>query len=290
MKIGIIGMGMVGEAVAFGLNRIGHEIYGYDINPSRSKCEYGEDGGLLDTQLLFICTPTLTTPVDGKCDMRSVWDSIDQLNECRYQGLVVIKSTVLPGTTNEVARHYPSLRVAFCPEFLRERARFHDFYENMEICIAGVFEDELLAPPVPRPWDVEQIREAHGPLPKHFVVMTPTEAELAKYFVNCFNAYRINFANAFFDVCKHLGADYNKIKDAVTHRADTRSSYLDSNEQFRAFGGACLPKDTQAFATFVASTGLFTSLFNSIVSENERVQKGHVTVDDYCGVTKERVA
>ncbi len=100
--------------------------------------------------------------------------------------------------------------------------------------------------------------------------MTSTEAELAKYFVNCFNAYRVNFANAFYEVCQKLGADYAAIKDAVAARSGMTPDYLTCNAGTRGFGGACLPKDTKAFAVFVDSLGLPTGLFAGIVQENER--------------------
>jgi UDP-glucose 6-dehydrogenase len=116
--------------------------------------------------------------------------------------------------------------------------------------------------------DADLIRRAHGNLPKNFVMMTPTEAELAKYFVNCFNAYRVNFANAFYDVCGSLGANYSTIKDAVTKRSGIAPDYLTANEQTRGFGGACLPKDTEAFAMFVADLKLPSTLFKDIVVEN----------------------
>jgi UDPglucose 6-dehydrogenase len=266
MKIGIIGMGMVGGAVAFGLRRIGHEVIGYDLHPDRcGSCTFGD---VLSTELVFVCVPT-PLGADAKCDISIVEATVQKLVDNHYRGLIVIKSTVPPGTTERLNNHFLH-PIAFCPEFLRERARFYDFYENMELCIAGVRHEHF----------ARLIREAHGSIPKNFVVMTPTEAELAKYFVNCFNAYRINFANAFFDVCKYLGADYRTVKDAVMHRRDTQSAYMDSNPAFREFGGACLPKDTQAFASFVHDLSLYTGLFANIVSENNRVRRNIVTLSD----------
>lgn len=271
MKIGIIGLGMVGEAVAFGLRRVGHEVIGYDSNPAKSSASFES---ILKTELIFVCVPTPT--IDFKCNSDIVWSVVTRLNEEGYKGLIVIKSTVPPGTTTHLKEVFPDMRLAFCPEFLRERARFSDFVENHELCVAGVFNDT----------EALMIREAHGNLPKHFVKMPPTEAELLKYFVNCFNAYRVNFANAFYDVCKHLGADYGVIKNAVTKRSGISPDYLTCNEQTREFGGACLPKDTQAFASFARSLGLYTGVFDNIVWENERLKNGYVTVGDF----KEHVA
>ena len=264
MKIGVIGLGMVGEAVAFGLRRVGHEVVGFDKDPKKG----GSIGGVLKTDLIFVCVPT---PLDqnGRCDTSIVKSVVENLQFNQYGGLVAIKSTIPPGTTEWLVDQF-KLRIAFCPEFLRERARFSDFVENHELCIAGTYYSA----------EAELLREAHGDLPKHFVQMAPREAELAKYFVNCFNAQRVVFANAFYDVCKHLDADYNAIKDAVCHRAGIRPDYLTCNEQTREFGGACLPKDTQAFASFVNNLGLMTHVFETIVDENKRVGNQMVGVGD----------
>ncbi len=254
MKIGVVGLGMVGEAVAYGLRRIGHEVIGYDIDPAKS----GEPlAGLLLAKLIFVCVPTPTNP-EGHCDTGIVDAVLGDLAAAKYHGLAVIKSTVPPGSTDSWRRKY-NLRLAFCPEFLRERARFSDFVDNHDLCITGALHEK----------DADLIRQAHGSLPKHFVWMSPTEAELAKYFVNCFNAYRVNFANAFYDVCEKLGAHYPTIKDAVCKRTGMTGDYLTCNEQTRGFGGACLPKDTKAFAAFVHSIGLPAGLFGEIVQNNE---------------------
>ena len=257
MKIGVIGLGMVGEAVAFGLRRIGHTVIGFDKDPAKNQ---GSVGDLWATDLVFVCVPT-PLGADRQCDVSIVESVVDNLKYNHYAGLVVIKSTVTPGTTEYLAGK-TGLRMAFCPEFLRERARFSDFVENHELCIAGSYKTS----------DVELIRQAHGDLPKHFVRMTPVEAELAKYFVNCFNAQRVVFANAFYDVCQYLGADYSHIKDAVCQRSGIGPDYLTCNEQTREFGGACLPKDTMAFDTFVHQLGLVTKVFGAIVDENDRVR------------------
>lgn len=265
MKIGIIGLGMVGEAVAFGFRRIGHEVIGYDTDLAKGG---GSWESLLATEMVFICVPT---PLKNfRCDTTIVADVVKRLRSSNYTNLVVIKSTVPPGTTEALATS--GLWMAFCPEFLRERARFSDFVDNHELCIAGVDKFPEAA--------TELIRKVHGALPKHFVVMRSCEAELAKYFVNCFNAYRVNFANAFYDVCKHLGTDYTVVQDAVCQRSGITPDYLMANQQTREFGGACLPKDAQAFASFVGELGLATGLFAQIVLENERVKQGLIQVRD----------
>lgn len=253
MNVGIIGLGVVGSAVQHGLQRVGQHVTGYDIRDPGTGLE-----NVLGADVIFICVPTPPSN-DGACDVSIVEKVISELDAARFEGLVAIKSTVTPGTTERLSKQ-SSLRIAFCPEFLRERAAYSDFVDNHELLVIGAFADN----------DFALIRDSHGWLPQHVVHLTPTEAELCKYFSNVLNALRIVFANEFYEVANALGADYTRIKQAMVHRSDIPDRYLDCNEHFRGFGGVCLPKDTQAFAQFVRHLGLNLSLFETIVCENEK--------------------
>lgn len=256
MIIGIIGLGVVGSAVKHGLERLGHNIKAYDIKLPQSNLE-----SILDTELCFICVPT---PPDsnGSCDISIVEKVVGELTDKNYRGLCVVKSTVTPGTTDDLQKKY-GIRLAFCPEFLRERAAYTDFVENHDLCVIGTNDAA----------DFELIKTAHGRLPRHFAHLTPLEAEFAKYFSNIFNALRITFANEFYEVCKATGADYSKIKQALVHRDTIDDVYLDCNENMRGFAGVCLPKDTAAFAQFVKKLGLDLKLFELITEENKKFKK-----------------
>ena len=255
MKIGIIGVGVVGGTLAYGFNRIGHEVIKHDLKLA-TKIDV-----VLGTLLTFVCVPTLQA-VNGLCDTSSVEEVVASLAEIGYEGVVVIKSTVTPGTTDRLAKEFPFLRLAFCPEFLREKSTYSDFVENHDVCIIGTLYDK----------DFELVKAAHEPLPKAYELLTPIEAELAKYFSNTFNAARIIFANQFFEVCKAVGANYTAVKNAVSKRTNIGGYYLDCNENFRAFGGSCLPKDTSALATFVKEKGIDAPMFEWLLAANERIK------------------
>jgi UDPglucose 6-dehydrogenase len=253
MKIGIVGIGMVGETLQYGFERIGHDVYAHDIKwPTKLE-------SLLETEILFVCVPT---PNNSKgCDTSQVERVCLELNLLHYRGLIVIKSTVTPETTDAMIAYYEELHIAFCPEFLRERSRFSDFVENHDICIMGAH----------RPEYFELIERAHGSLPKRFIRLKPLEAELAKYFCNTFNAMRITFANQFYEVCEKAGADYTAIKNAVVQRPSIGDHYLECNKRFRAFGGNCLPKDTRAFLRYAQDIGADPYLFETIMVLNEKL-------------------
>ena len=253
MKIGIVGVGVVGGAVKYGMEKLGHDVRVHDIALNTQL----ED--VLDTELCFICVPT-PEKEDGSCHTSVVESVLEGLWKLSYFGVVCVKSTVSPGFTQVMLERYLlTFETAFVPEFLRERCAIADFTENHDVCVIGTDSDDVF----------ELVKQAHGKYPQKFVRMTPTEAELAKYFSNVFNAMRVTFANGFYEVCQRLGARYSTIKDAVVQRPTILDLYLDCNEKFRGFGGVCLPKDTAAFAKLADDLGVDARLFRTIVEDNK---------------------
>lgn len=260
MKIGIVGIGVVGGAVLYGMEKLGHEVKVHDIRMDTSL------GDLRDCEIVYVCVPTPERE-DGSCDTGIVESVVEGLVKTHsYKGVIAIKSTVVPGTTHEISKRLGLSEaygqrptICFVPEFLRERHAISDFTENHDVCVIGS----------ESAWGYHLIRESHGHYPQEFVRMTPTEAELSKYFSNVFNAMRVIFANGFYEVCKSLGADYTKIKNAVVKRPTMKNIYLDCNEKFRGYAGVCLPKDTAAFAKLAEDLGIDAQIFRTIVSDND---------------------
>jgi len=255
VKIGVVGhLGVVGGAVARGLARIGHAVGGWDLRDPRTSVR-----DVADAEVIFVCVPTPARP-DGACDVSRVAGVVDRLADAGARGVVAIKSTVPPGTTAALAETYPRLRLAHCPEFLRERAADVDFVEHHDVCVIGARADA----------DFAAVAAAHGHLPRKVARMTPTESELCKYFGNALNALRVVFANEFYELCAALGADYAVVKGAMVHRANIPDAYLDVSEAYRGFGGMCLPKDTAALAAIARELAPAMKLFEVIVEENKK--------------------
>ena len=257
MNIGIIGLGIVGTAVKYGLERLGHNISTFDIK---------DDGCLsdvADTDLVFLCLPTPQSET-GHCDTSIIEGVVaDLLQEHSYKGIIAVKSTVAPGTTDALRTKFSNAMICHVPEFLRERAAIIDFTDNHDVCIVGTDSDAVF----------ETVKQSHGHYPKKFIKMSPTEAEISKYFNNVYNATLITFANAFYEVCQRTGADYSVVKNAMVQRDHIFDKYLDCNPNLRGFGGMCLPKDTSAIAAFVKDKGHSIDLFRAIVDDNNRYER-----------------
>ena len=121
MKVGIIGKGTVGKAVYEGLNHLGHQMSFFD--PAYEGSTLND---VLDTDCVFLSVPTNQAP-NGDCDTSIIERVVGELNDAGYKGLVAIKSTVIPGTTDRMRDQYPNLRMANVPEFLRARTALADF-------------------------------------------------------------------------------------------------------------------------------------------------------------------
>ena len=100
MKIGLIGKGMVGEAIYQGLSDLGNKMTFYDPKFTGSKME-----DVLDSDVVFIAVPTI--PNDkNECDLSILINVLDKLQELKYSGIICIKSTITPDTTQEMIKKY----------------------------------------------------------------------------------------------------------------------------------------------------------------------------------------
>jgi UDPglucose 6-dehydrogenase len=254
MKMGIIGKGVVGGAVYDGLSGVGNNMSYYDKKELQTSIN-----DVLNTEIIFICVPTNNRD-DGTCDISVVEATVAELNSLEYKGIIAIKSTVIPGTTQKLIDQYSNDRICFVPEFLRERSALTDFVAHHDVLIIGTENKKVN----------DLIAESHSHLPKTTVQITPTEAEVAKYFSNVYNSLRVTFANGMFEVCDELGANYQRVFNACIMRDTISPEYLRCSSYIRGFSGHCLPKDSQAFALFVKQLGLdHISIFDSIVEDNK---------------------
>jgi UDPglucose 6-dehydrogenase len=256
MKIGIVGKGTVGSAVYEGLEYLGHTMSFFDPKYEGSQFEH-----VLDTDVVFISVPT-DQAANGDCDTTIVDHVVGKLASANYQGLVSIKSTVIPGTTDRLQKQHPGLRMSMVPEFLRAKSALADFVYNHDLLVVGCYNKE----------DAEIMVELHGSFPQHVARVTPTEAEVIKYFNNVHHAMSVTFANIAYDVCDKLGANYMNVYKAITKRECFNPAYLMANKNMRGYGGHCLPKDTSAWNNLIKNLGLPYTMIDSVITDNEKVQ------------------
>ncbi|MFA4872413.1 MAG: hypothetical protein WC659_00560 [Patescibacteria group bacterium] len=252
-KLGIIGVGMVGGAVyAYYPDAIPYSPRKYPQNKEK----------INDADIVFVCVPTPFMKDGVGFDLSYVHDAISLLKEGKT---VVIKSTVIPGTTDALQAQYPQHKFLFNPEFLREASANEDFKNPDRQIIGTTAQSEAAA------------RELMGILPPaSFSKIVPAkEAEMVKYFGNTFLATRVIFANQMFDLCKKLGIDYELVKEAAS--ADPRigpSHFNIDQDGYRGYGKKCLPKDTRALLQLAVQTGVNLELLKTLEEINHELTGG----------------
>jgi len=250
MKIGIIGAGVVGNACKQGFTLLGHKVIVHDI-------KYKTDiKSLKKTEIIYICVPTHK---GNKYTDKIIKNVLKDLQKISFDGIIAIKSTLVPGTTEKLIKE-TNLNICFVPEFLREVHAEKDFIINHNLLAIGCHRKEIF----------KKIVASHGFLPKNIVSLTPTEAEILKYYSNVYNATKIVFANSMYEICKKLNSNYSKIKDTYILRGTPTSDYLEVNKNLRGYGGTCLPKDVKSFNKLTKQLGLNISLFKAVDKDNKK--------------------
>ena len=254
MRIGILGLGAVGSAI----QRAFTEYTNFEIKTHDIKHNHSSIKDLLSTDFIFICLPTELTDTNT-CDTSKVENAIDELHQNNYKGIVIIKSTVIPGTTKKLLEKY-NLQISFVPEFLRQRFAFEDLMSDENVLIVGTENEKTF----------QNVCKIHNSFIKKFKKLSPTEAELSKYFCNTFNSVRVTFANIFYEVSAKFHCDYNQVLEAIQDGPlYMYGDYLKCNKDLRGFSGSCLPKDLQAFTTFLQENNLFYDLLLAAKNDNE---------------------
>jgi UDPglucose 6-dehydrogenase len=268
-KIGIIGLGYVGKAFYrfFGSH---YQTTAYD---SDHDVLYYDKAQVSDVDVAVICVPTPSRP-DRRCDTSIVEEVIDW---CKAE-LIIIKSTIEPGTTENLIEKYKK-RIVFSPEYCGESSYWSPYPWDREIkeCPFFIFGG--------RPKDTAEAVNLYLPIcgpVKKYVQTGATEAEMAKYMENSFFATKIAFVYEIAQICKRTGVDYNTVREIWLN--DPRINPMHTavfENNIKPFGGKCLPKDLNALIAYAEEVlGYQAGLLKEVMASNERI--GRLRKDDKC--------
>ena len=234
--IGFIGQGFIGKNYADDAESRGYSTVRYALEePYRANKD-----AIKDCDIVFIAVPTPSTP--NGFDASIIEKALSLIGEGK---IVVIKSTVVPGTTKRLQKMFPKIIILMSPEFLSEATAASDS-ANPFSNIVGVSED------------TEKQREAaarvHAVLPKAKFSSTcaSDEAELIKYTHNLSGYMQIMLFNMMYDAAQSLGCDWQKVQDAAEHDPLICNRYARPiHKTGRGAGGHCFIKDMAAFREFM---------------------------------------
>ncbi len=296
-KISVFGLGYVGTVCSACLASRGFAVTGVDVNNDKVRIinnghapiieadigplvEEVVRGGMLkatddgreavaDSDISMVC---VGTPSNGNGSLSTEYVE----NVCRQIGeslrdkgsyhIVVIRSTVLPGTVNGVV--IPALEeasgktagrdfgVAMNPEFLREGTSVSDFYNPPKTVIGSLNRS-----------DADAIAALYEGLPGPVIKTSIEVAEMVKYVDNAFHALKVTFANEIGDICKALGIDSHEVMNIFCQDTKLNISSYYLKPGF-AFGGSCLPKDVRALTYKATRLDVSSPLLNAIIPSN----------------------
>ena len=272
MKLGIIGNGFVGNAIAHAFIPV-MEVKIHDKNPEKSFNTMSEV--VNDSDVIFISVPTPMTD-SGVIDLSIVESVFEEVQKCKEHGsrpILVLKSTVVPGTTRKIKQKYPNLQIVFNPEFLTERHARFDFLNQSRIVLG--FETDLgegqknLA--VSKVEELYNLRFSGN----NFIKTNYETAEMIKYFNNLFFAVKVSFMNEMKLVADKLEIiNWDKAVKGFISDGRIGDSHLQvpGPDGKRGFGGSCFPKDINAFMTFTDSIGLNLEVLKGAWATNLNVR------------------
>lgn len=259
--IGIIGQGFVGTAVNEGLAKH-YNIETYDIAKD-STCDSLEELYSKST-IIFLCLPT-PMERDGSCHLGIIEPVLKELNELG-KTIVVVKSTIPPGTTEKWNKKHKNIDIVFNPEFLTEANSIEDFKNQNRIIVGG-----------PRPATTKVARVFRKSFPKVPIIKTgSTYAEMVKYVTNCFLATKVSFANEMYEICEYLDIDYDKVIEYAKH--DDRLGYshwgVPGPDGDFGYGGHCFPKDIKALISVAMELDSYVKpiMLQATDSKNDKIR------------------
>ena len=297
LSISIFGLGYVGSVSAACLTRAGHRVTGVDVNSAKvemlasgrspilepgmselvaeghqaSRLHATTDGvaAVRDSDISFVCvgTPSLRS---GKLDLSHIEHVAREigtaLKEKKSHHVVVLRSTVLPGTTESLVipilesaserRTGADFTVCYNPEFMREGSAVADFLEPPYTILGAQSPEHLIL-----------LRKIYESTPGPRFETTVPVAEMVKYASNVFHAVKVGFANEMGTLCKHLGVDTETATRIFTSDTKLNISPAYLSPGF-AFGGSCLPKDLRALAYQARELDLSLPLLEALMPSN----------------------
>lgn len=261
-SVGIVGQGFVGSAVNAGLSKY-FRVETFDIIPEKSTV-----GSLSElyhtTDVIFVCLPTPMRK-SGECDISIVEKVISELNSFGNTKIVILKSTVPPGTCASLQSKYENIDLIFNPEFLTEANAVNDFINQDRIVLGGHSKLALSE-------TYEMFRRVFRDVS---IIKTDTKsAEMVKYITNCFLSVKVSFANQIFDICSSVGVDYSTVSSIakLDNRLGDSHWKVPGPDGDRGYGGHCFPKDMSAFLYFSEKNDVDQSIIRESIKYNDKIR------------------
>lgn len=262
MKIGIVGIGVVGNATMTSFIQKGIDVTAYDKFKN-----IGDIGEVLKADMIFLCLPTLYDMSIKSYNKEALHEVCNFLSDKEYNGPVIVKSTVEPGTTNTLAKKY-KLQMIHNPEFLTARTAFEDFHNQTHIIIGS--SDEVNVNNLNLVVEFFKSNYSSAMITN----CSSTESEIIKISCNCFYAVKIQFCNELYLMCQKLNIDYSFVMKTMIKNGwiNPMHTQVPGTDGKLSFGGMCFPKDVNALLSFMKEINTPHSVLESVIQERDIIR------------------
>ena len=253
-KIGIIGVGFVGNAIRQAYTDTAETVL---MDPAKGFTASYQD--MVGCDAVFICLPTPQS-TSGECDTSLLVSALDELATVGYNGVVISKCTAPPMSYKHLQMVFPNL--VHIPGFLTAAKAVRDYAQG-EFAFIGGSDISCMH-------YAERIIRLSQKNLRSVAYCTIAEAALAKYTINTFLATKVAFMNEIEALATKMGIDYDIVASMVTLDGRIGSSHMQvpGPDGHYGFGGACFPKDTSAMLKFAEKIGISMSLVEAAVVLN----------------------
>lgn len=259
-KIGIVGLGFVGEAVRNAYETLFTSVVVVDIDATKSTGTYAD---LQDCEAVFVCVPSPSKD-SGECDTSILNSVLYMLND--YKNVIISKTTATPQFYEKMQTVYPNL--VHIPEFLTAANATQDYLNEINAIIGGkiaAYRNEA-----------ERIIKLAQPI-THVEHCSIGESAFVKYTINSYLATKVVFMNEMSELAVAHGYQWEHIRMilAEDNRIGLSHMQVPGPDGHHGFGGMCFPKDTSAWVKYAAKLGVNLNVLKSAIKKNVllRLQK-----------------
>jgi len=235
-----------------------------------------------DINFYIIAVPT-NSDSEGNCDISIVKSVLESLkNNVTKETYVIIKSTIVPGTSKELSEKYTNFDIIFCPEFLTQKNYLNDIY-NAKFVLLGISDHfDIPLPTVSIDGKVTKYQKILNVMKQFYkhntqidiLIRSYEECELFKYTLNTYFGVKITFFNEIYDLCEKMNVDYQKLKELFS--LDSRIGKYGitvPGDHGRGYHGVCIPKEVRGMIKLQDKLELSSELMECVDKRNNDFRK-----------------
>jgi len=267
--ISVIGLGIVGNAIYQSLKNIGFteniNLIGYD------KYKNGGINSLDDiliSNILFLALPTKYSHILCSFDKTDIIDTCDYLSKKNYTGIIIIKSTIEPESSDNIADTFPNLSIIHSPEYLSSKTAYEDFHNQKNIFLGKT-----------QNCSETKIDELKCFFSKYYPnaeisTCTSTESESMKIFCNSFYSVKVQFFTELYLLTQKNNTNYNKIIELMIKNGwiNEMHTKVPGTDGQISYGGLCFPKDTNALNNYMINYNSNNDILSACINERNKMR------------------